>query len=234
MKKTFYILLSLGVTVILGNYVVQNYHTWQQRMQPIEIHGTVVKKPQNLTNFNLTTRNGELFDDSKLIGNWSVMFFGYTRCPDICPMTLSTLSNMYKILQDNSHTLPKMIFVSIDPEHDNSEQVTKYSQYFNNNFIGLTGSPKQVSDLTRSLGVVVQKVKLDENGEYTAQDNQNQSGSVSEKIEKIDDIETSYIFDHSSTLYVINPKGQLQAILTAPHKAEILAEDITAIIKKYS
>lgn len=234
MKKTFYILLSLSVSVIIGNYVVQNYYKWQQRMQPIEVHGTVIKKPQNLTNFNLTSKNGELFDDSKLIGSWSIMFFGYTRCPDICPMTLSTLSSMYKLLDHsdrNLSKLPKMIFISIDPEHDNSQQVTNYSKYFNNNFIGLTGSQKQVNEITKNLGVVVQKVKLGENGKYSAVDQQNQMNTINEKN---NNIETSYIFDHSSTLFVINPKGQLQAILTAPHKAENLAKDVTAIINKYS
>jgi protein SCO1/2 len=216
MKKFFYILLSVSALFAVGSFVHDNYNKWQQKVQPININGTIVSKPKNIPNFTLNSGNGQTFDDSKLLSNWSIMFFGYTRCPDICPTTLNTLSTMYKNLNNvPKHQMPKIIFVSIDSDHDHDQKnegdnkAAKYSQYFNNNFIGLTGSKAQIDELTKGLGVVVQKINNDSN------DPEN------------------YVYDHSSTLYVINPRGQLQAILTAPHKPEELAKNIKSILNKF-
>lgn len=216
MKKTFYIVLSLCLLAFMGNFIYSGYLKMSERMRPITINGTIVKKPKNIPNFTLNHGHGETYDDSKLLNHWTVMFFGYTRCPDICPGTLKTLSSMYKNLSDLPAKLqPKVIFVSIDSEHDhNSDNSTdnnaaKYSQYFNNNFIGLTGSKSQIKELANGLGVVANKIDI---------------GTKDEK---------NYIFDHSSTLYVINPRGQLQAILTGPHKTEELTKNMKLILNKF-
>lgn len=212
MKKTITFILSLVVVLVTGNFLYYGYQKWQTMITPINVHGTIVKKPKNVTNFSLTSSDGENFDDSKLLGQWSMLFFGYTRCPDICPTTLNTLSGMYKQLNSlPQNKKPRVIFVSIDPEHDTSNQANKYSKYFNNNFIGLSGKRNQINQLSKSLGVVAQKVDL-----------KNSDGD-----------EQAYVYDHSSTLYIINPKGQLQAILTAPHKSDNLATDYKNIVTKF-
>lgn len=219
MKRFLASAAVVAVIFISIIFCYKGYQLWQLHTQPIEIHGTLVKKPKNIPSFILNQGHGKTFDDSQLANHWSVMFFGYTRCPDICPSTLKTLSSMYKQLSDlPSKQKPKIIFVSIDSEYDHdqhnehSNKATMYSQYFNNNFIGLTGSKAQIKELTNALGVVALKVKT---------------------TSMTDENSDNYIFDHSSTLYVINPKGQLQAILTGPHKPDNLAKDIKSILTKF-
>lgn len=211
MKKTFYILIAAAILIFSGNFIYSNYNKWGQKVQPVNINGTVIKKPKNITSFNLNRGNNQTLSDMDLQNKWTLIFFGYTTCPDICPTTLSTLSTMYKTLDNlpKKH-MPQVLFVSIDPEHDYDGQADKYVKYFNSNFIGLTGSKTQLADLQSNLGVVAQKVMLDNN-----------------------DGGQNYIYDHSSTIYVVNPQGQLQAILSAPHKADNLAKDYRAIINKF-
>lgn len=210
MKRGFYTLIAIVLLAVGGHFIVHNYHSWQQKVQPVNINGTALRKPKNIAPFVLNDSNSNSFDDSKLLNHWSILFFGYTRCPDICPTTLNTLNEMYKLMADlPTKKKPHVIFISFDSEHDNSKQVAQYSKYFNNNFIGLTGNDTQIANLTKSLGVVYQPVKAE------------------------DQDDDSFLFDHSNTLFVINPKGQLQAIFTSPHNAKNLAQDYKLILNKY-
>jgi protein SCO1/2 len=144
------------------------------------------------------------------------MFFGYTRCPDICPATLAILNKTYEIIETFNlppSQVPQVIFISIDSEFDNHTytRVNNYAKSFNKHFIGLSGSKNHIANLAKSMGVVYQTVGLND-----------------------DDVDINYMYDHSSTVFLINPKGQLQAIFTAPHKAENLARDYKTLINKYS
>ncbi len=207
MKKTFIALLALGIIFILGNFIYLNYSRWEYNVQPVNISGTLIPKGKNLPAFSLNNGSGS-FDDSRLLNKWSIMFFGYTRCPDICPNTLSILNKMYKEVDDLPRKKrPQILFISVDSEHDTADTPDKYAKYFNKNFTGLSGNKNQLDLLTQSLGVVSTKVQL-------SSDN--------------------YIYDHSSTLFIINPKGQLQAILSAPFTAEQLAKDYKVLLNKYS
>lgn len=210
MRRALYLLIAASLFVVVGKLGFDGYHKWQQKAAPININGTILKKPLNLPSFNLKTNNETNFDDTKLQNQWSLIFFGYTACPDICPTTLSTLNKMYSLLEDMpKQQKPTIIFVSIDSEKDQDNQANKYARYFNNNFIGLTGNKSQLENITKILGVVYQKVNVGNNQE------------------------ASYVFDHSSTIYVVNPRAQIQAVLSSPHKAEELAKDYKALITKF-
>ncbi|MBP9722916.1 MAG: SCO family protein [Gammaproteobacteria bacterium] len=214
MKKGFYTVLLFVLIFISANYVYLNYSKWQHKVQPVNISGTVFPKPRNVPAFNFKDGAANNFDDTKLIKKWSVLFFGYTRCPDVCPTTLTALNKMYKKLEDlPRRKRPQVIFISIDSEHDVADYPDRYSKNFNKHFIGLSGNAAQVEMLSKNLGVVSQKIPI---------------GSIGSAEQE------SYIFDHSSTLYIINPKGQVQAILSAPHDPEQLARDYRAVINKYS
>lgn len=219
MKKAICMLLSLCLICFVANYIYLNYGKWQYKVQPVNISGTLITKPMNITPFSLLDGYNNKFDDSRLLNKWSILFFGYTRCPDICPHTLTTLSNMYKQLEKTSDLpkkkLPNVIFISIDEEHDQNGFPDKYSKYFNKHFTGLSGSKAQTDLLTKSLGVVALKIEKSANSANPEQ-------------------EKNYVYDHSGTLFIINPKGQLQAILSPPHKTDQLIKDYRAILNKYS
>jgi protein SCO1/2 len=165
-------------------------------------------KPETVTPFVLTQSDGSSFSDQHLDGKWSLVFFGFTYCPDICPTTLALLDVVTKQLNQTQPELPKpqVIFVSVDPERDNLAQLDKYTHYFNPNFIAITGDQAQLKSFARQLGVVFDKVSVDP---------------------KHPD---EYLMEHSTSIALINPQGGIQAIFTAPHEANALAADIAKIL----
>jgi len=202
-------LLPVYLLVPLLVLSFMTYLKKQRETMPPEISGIYLPKPEFVMPFVLTTAENENFTDENLLGQWSILFFGFTYCPDVCPTTLATLDNVMNTLEEKYPTLikPQVVFISIDPERDNLAQLNKYIRYFNTDFIGVTGSQKQLSTLSRQMGVVYDKVYLGER--------------------KDDD----YLMEHSTSLAVVNPKGGIQAIFTAPHDVDIMADDIAAVYK---
>lgn len=159
------------------------------------IQGAIYPAAKHIKDFNLLDQNNEVFTKNNLQGQWSLLFVGYTLCPDICPTTLSLMSEVHWELKDQDLQPPAIIFLSIDPARDTVDVIKKYVEYFNTSFIGLTGDPAQIEKLTRNINAVYRKAP-GLNGEITDDD---------------------YLMDHSSALMLINPDGNLQSILTAPH-----------------
>lgn len=159
------------------------------------IQGAIYPTAKHIEDFSLLDQNNQTFNEKNLQGQWSLLFVGYTLCPDICPTTLTLMSEVQWELKDQDLPPPRIIFLSIDPQRDTVEVINKYVNYFNKDFIGLTGDAAQIEKLTRNLNAVYRKAP-GLNGEITDDD---------------------YLMDHSSALMLINPDGNLQSILTAPH-----------------
>lgn len=212
MKKLLFILISLIVLAVLIFFGVRTYNKMSLANKPIEISGTYLENPRLITPFSLKRSNGMNFDDTSFMDHWSLVFFGYTRCPDICPRTLSMLDKMYTDLQTKQNIskeeLPEIVFISVDTERDDYEQLKDFTSRFNKDFIGVSGTNNQIANLGKNLGVVFQKISVGKNNE-------------------------NYLFDHSSTIYVINPKGELQAFFTAPHNPKTMAEQLKKMMDRY-
>jgi len=114
----------------------------------------------SLKDVNNNPINEKSFDDSL-----TALFFGFTHCPDICPMTLNKLDIIMDILEKDNKKL-KVVFISIDPERDTPEVMKDYINSFNNKFIGITGEPEKIFLLSQSWGIISQKI-FSENGQYT-------------------------------------------------------------------
>ena len=114
----------------------------------------------SLKDVNNNPINEKSFDDSL-----TALFFGFTHCPDICPMTLNKLDIIMDILEKDKKKL-KVVFISIDPERDTPEVMKDYINSFNNKFIGITGEPEKIFLLSQSWGIISQKI-FSENGQYT-------------------------------------------------------------------
>jgi protein SCO1/2 len=173
-----------------------------------EIHGIYLSKPESVMPFVLTQSDGSSFSDQHLDGKWSLVFFGFTYCPDICPTTLALLDVVTRQLNQTQPELPKpqVVFVSVDPERDNLAQLDKYTHYFNPDFIAITGDQTQLKLFARQLGVVFDKVSIDP---------------------KHPD---EYLMEHSTSIALINPQGGIQAVFTAPHEANALTADIARLL----
>ncbi len=167
---------------------------------------TVYPTPRALPSLQLVNQDGQLVDESWLADGWSVLFFGFTHCPDVCPMTLGILKQVVASNADLPEAdQARMIFVSVDPARDTPAAIKTYVEYFGPAFRGLTGSAAQIDTFARAASVAYFVGEPDENGQYPV--------------------------DHSSALFVLNPRGQIAAVFTAPHSSEQIAADLRAIAR---
>ena len=115
--------------------------------------------------FSLTDVNNEPITEKSFEGPLTAVFFGFTNCPDICPMTLTNLDQVIEKLNDKENKKFKVYFVSIDPERDNPEIIKDYLDSFKNKIYGITGEPQKVFLLSKSWGVLSEKI-FNEDGTY--------------------------------------------------------------------
>jgi protein SCO1/2 len=167
--------------------------------------GTFLEASRELPDFNLIDQQGKGFGAADLRGRWSLLFFGYTNCPDFCPTTLATLAAMRKRLRaDHAAAIPQVIFVSVDAKRDTPAQLAKYVPYFDPEFIGLTAANQpSIEAVAKKLGVAV-IIRPNSEGNYTV--------------------------DHSSEILVLNPDGRLAAILTGPFSVAALEADFLRMV----
>lgn len=165
---------------------------------------TLLTPPKHIQPFSLTDIDSRVFDNSRLAGHWTLMFFGFTHCPDVCPTTLATLALLAKQLEGLPDAKrPHVVLVSVDPERDTPALLGSYIRYFNPGFTGVTGPPDAVAAFTQAMNVPVAFTKLP-NGDYTV--------------------------DHSAAIFLINPQGDVSALFSTPHQQDILAADYRTIV----
>jgi len=114
--------------------------------------------------FSLKDMNNNVITDKSFDGPLTAIFFGFTHCPDICPMTLNKMDIAISRLKKENKSL-KLFFISVDPERDTPEVVKDYLSSFENNFVGITGEPEKIYLLSQSWGILSQKIFKDD-GEY--------------------------------------------------------------------
>jgi protein SCO1/2 len=195
-KSHKFIILAM-VIFLLGI----SYFLWFQVMPTQKFHdieGLLWPKVKAITDFQLVNHRNEPFNRESLLGAWSLMFFGYTHCPDICPTTLLVLKEVKaQIAQSTEYgSDTQYIFVSVDGERDTPEKLAEYIHYFDPGFIGATGTTSQVNVLTRQLGIVY--------------------------IRKPSQTAGQYFIDHSSAILLVNPQGEMVGQFSAPHLAQTI------------
>jgi protein SCO1/2 len=178
---------------------------WSPKPPLVLASGTILAPARPLADFSLIDNQGRSFGAANLRGHWSLMFFGYTDCPDYCPTTLTTLAALEKQLRAAKTVAPpQVIFVSVDAKRDTPAQLNQFVPNFDPEFIGLTAaSQPAIEALAKKWGVAV-------NIQYAANGN--------------------YIVDHSTEIFVIDPAGNLAAILTGPFTVDALQSDFRRIV----
>lgn len=172
---------------------------------------TVLPQDKELAPFQLIGANQQAFTNDNLKGHWSLVFFGFTNCPSLCPSTLTTLNKVYEQLESEKQVnLPQVVFISVDPDRDTPPRITEYLQGFNKHFIGATGTQEQLDQLTHQLSVLYMKVT--------------QPGHENDN---------TYTIDHSGTILVIDPAGNWYALFNTPHDANNITKDYQTIVSHY-
>jgi protein SCO1/2 len=172
---------------------------------PVLATGTLLAPARALADFSLIDNHGREFGPTQLRGNWSLMFFGYTNCPDFCPSTLTTLAAMEKQLRAGKTPVPpRVIFVSVDAKRDTPAHLDEYVPNFDAEFIGLTARDQS------SIEAIAKKWNV--------------------AVAVLPAADGNYAVDHSDAIFVIDPSGKLAAILTGPFTVEGLSEDYRRIV----
>ena len=195
-RRSLLVFALIGVTAVLAGALLARMLS--QPQVPL-VSGTWLPQPRPLPDFRLGDLDGRAFGRARLQGHPTLLFFGFTSCPDICPTTLATLAEVQK-----SAPLPgsQVVFVTIDPERDSAANLRVYLDAFSHEFIGLTGSAQAEQPLLHSLGAVAVRQPLPDGG---------------------------YTMDHSATLYVLDTRGRLAAVFTPPFNATRLTTDLRRI-----
>jgi protein SCO1/2 len=167
---------------------------------PLE-SGTQLPQPRSLAEFSLVDANGTRTSPGELRGHPTLVFFGFTHCPDVCPTTLSLLEMARKqaVQQDAALAGLRIALISVDSERDTPEQIGRYVAAFGSDLIGLTGSPPEIVKATKSFGVAFARVELP-GGSYT--------------------------MDHSATVFALDSQARIVAVFTPPLSVPKLARDL--------
>ena len=166
---------------------------------------TVLDTPMILSDFNLTADDGTIFNLETLKGQWNLLFFGYTHCPDVCPLTLHQLGQAKKALNESMQNSLNIIMISVDPDRDSTEILHQYVNSFNQKVIGATGTINEINKLTSQLGIF-----------HMANKEEGQNYSVS----------------HSAAVVMINKNAEFHAVFSAPHSTEKFITDLPKIMAK--
>lgn len=208
--KKFHVLIIASVAALaLGLWLGQLVSGMVSRPPPPEVAGIFFPEPKEIKPFTLTDQTGAPFQRERFQGKWTFIYFGYTYCPDICPMTLAELNQMQNQLaeqgldEDNAYLL-----ISVDPQRDTPQRLGEYTAYFNDKFKAATGTPEELDKLAQQFGVVYMR-------------SPGQEGKA------------DYTVDHSSTVILVDPDAKLHAIFTPPHKPETMAADFAKIYDYY-
>ena len=164
---------------------------------------------KKVKDFELLDVDGESIDQSAFDDQWSLVFFGFTHCPDICPVTLQIMKDVVSTLDEQAQQQLQIIFVSVDPARDTPDVLKKYLGYFDEKFVGITGDVNEVHKLTSSLGIVAS---------FTANDTD----------------PDNYGVDHTASLLLIDPQRRVRAKVSPPLEADKIVADVLTMTSAQS
>lgn len=202
-------LLAIGLLLVtvLGGFIYKLHRA----QQAPDIQAILYPTPKQLPEFSLVSHTGDSFTNDQLLGQWSIMFFGYTFCPDICPTTMATLSGILKDVPVDVAAKVQVVFVSVDPERDTIERLSQYVPFYHPDFIGTTGTDEQLKIISMAVGAVYLKMPMGD----------------------------SYQMQHTGRIFIIDPMGRRFGIFAGSNDVpgtldgRQIKQDLISIVRKY-
>ncbi|WP_312480775.1 SCO family protein [Stutzerimonas nitrititolerans] len=205
-QKTVFILVALVALVIgLTVYRVLNSERQVDPTQLLDAGIVILPQGRDVPKLTLTNQDGEPVQVDQLDGKWTLLFFGYTFCPDICPATLAELRQLRSQLPDEVREQLRPVLVSVDPARDTPEQLKQYLEFFGEGFLGLTGTLDDIQTLANGVGIPFIP------------------GDTSRE---------NYTVDHSGNLVIIGPDGRQHGFIRAPLKVQKLSQQLPALLSR--
>ena len=199
----FVFLVLFGMSVLFAYF--QSLPSLLQK-KPTLLTGKILTRPMELDNFELIDQNNQTFNSESLKGNWTILFFGYTNCPDVCPTTIYKLA---EVKNDVNQNLPSKKFntvlVTLDPDRDTPERLNEYIGYFDESMLGVTGTYKNIQSFSSNLSVFYQRINKD----------------------------GGYDFNHTASIFVFNQDGSLFATMSPATSVSELRDDFYTILNNF-
>lgn len=174
--------------------------------KPSLITGKILVRPMEIDNFELIDQNNEVFNKKSLEGGWTVLFFGYTNCPDVCPTTIYKLAEIKNgIKEDLPSANFNTVLVTLDPDRDSAERLDEYIGYFDETMLGVTGTYENIQSFTSSLSVFYQRINKEE----------------------------GYDFNHTASIFVFDKDGSLFATMSPANTVGELESDFFTILNNF-
>lgn len=171
---------------------------------PSVMNATLLPEPKAIADFALFDDQGMAFDRAALRGRWTLLFFGFTHCPDVCPLTLQQLASARdELLQQGQAPLPDIVFISVDPDRDSQATLAAYVSHFGEGIRGASAELPALQQFTSDLGIFFRR----------------EPGPME-----------SYQVSHSAAVLLVNPRGELHAILSAPQNFAALVNDLPILM----
>lgn len=196
-------IIILAILALVGGYYAGNMF---KQETPPPVLASVLQPPKEIRPFELTGGDGEKFTLEDFKGHWTLVYFGYTYCPDICPTTLTDIARVYNRLADEPEITEnlKTLLISVDPDRDTPKRLQEYVTFFRDDYLAATGDKEAIDQVAKDFSAFYKIHDPDENGNYPV--------------------------DHSSIVSLVNPDGKIRAIFISVAEAEQVASDLTGII----
>jgi protein SCO1/2 len=206
-NATLFLLAVVVVSVAAVAFVLYQMATRpaEAAQEDTQYAGTVYDPPVQLSAFTMPSSTGKLLSLSDLSGRWAVLFFGYTHCPDFCPLTLAEYKRVRQLLGDDADEV-QIVFISVDGERDTPEALAKYLALFDPTFIGLSGDDETLARIGPEYGLFYER--------------RTDTGSSAD-----------YLIDHTTRSYLIDGAGRLRVSFAFGTEPEVVAESIRQQIK---
>lgn len=199
---------ALALAILAFAIGVVSYRHLQRPPTPPEISGAVYPIPRPAAEVSLLRQDGTSFVPATDIRHWSLAYFGYSYCPDVCPITMAVLAAAAdRLAAELPGTRLDYLFISVDPERDTPERLSTYVPYFRADFVGITGDLVAINRLATSFGVVYLPPPTNAGQDYSV--------------------------DHSDSLYLLQPGKGLRAVFRPPHDSTRLAAEVAAVVRVY-
>lgn len=206
MSKRNIIFILLILTGITGLFTYFQSLPSLLEKKPTLVSGKILARPMEIDRFELIDQKNEVFNNKSLEGGWTVLFFGYTNCPDVCPTTIYKLAEIKNELkEDLSSTSFNTVLVTLDPDRDSTDRLKEYIGYFDESMLGVTGTYENIQSFTTSLSVFYQRINKEE----------------------------GYDFNHTASIFVFNKDGSLFATMSPANTIGELTQDFYTILNNF-
>ena len=210
-RTTAYILIA-ALAAALGLWAAQHWFGQRAAKGPPLQAVKLLQQPRELPAFSLRQSDGTQLVPGELKGHWTLVFLGFTHCPDVCPTTLTELAlaqKQWATLPDSMR--PRVLFVSVDPDRDTPDRIGEYAHAFHRDTLAATADLPALEAFAKSLSLVFMKVPAPE-------------GTPADQ----------YSVDHSAALAVLDPQGRMAGVIPPPLQPRAIAADLSALTQATS